>query len=401
MSEYYPYNYKGYPDGFKSNSYFTMPTEKERDLRWNALRKAMKKYNLDCLIVSGTFGHINVPNNIYYISNYVPFFNPGTYIVFPVEGEPQLGVSNSIGPQFEHCASETSWIREISGSLKPVEDVISKIKSLKIDEGRLGIVGYEMGIFPASVNDILHETFPNAIFEDGSDALNDAMNEVSRSSEEELAFLRKTAEIHDLSFKAVAAAMKPGVTEQDLWAVAEKAIIENGGWYPHFMLVTSGPSPIFPRAPASYYKLNMGDIIIFEINVIYGGILSQICYALSLGRPDKQSEKMYDFVQELYQYSLEEHGKKRNCGDIEMALTDKIHDAGYEPMTPQIHIYNQAVPMPEDSPAQPGDYFIVHPNFCDRNYTVGAKFGDTIRIDKDGKVERLQNTPAKLNVIDI
>jgi len=71
MSESYPYNYKGYPTGFKSNSYFPMPTEKERDRRWNAIRKAMKKYNLDCLIVGGTFGHISFPNNnIYYISNY-------------------------------------------------------------------------------------------------------------------------------------------------------------------------------------------------------------------------------------------------------------------------------------------------------------------------------------------
>jgi len=195
--------------------------------------------------------------------------------------------------------------------------------------------------------------------------------------------------------------MKPGVTEQYLWAVAEKAIVESGGWYPHFMIVSSGPSPIFPRAPASHYKLNIGDIVIFENNVIYGGILSQICYALSLGRPDKQTEKMYDFVQELYQYSLSEHGKKRNCGDIETALIDRIHQAGYEPMTPQIHIYNQAVTMPEDGPAQPGDYFTVHPNFCNKNYTAGAKFGDTIRIDKHGGVVRLQNTPAKLNIISI
>lgn len=46
MNESYPYHYKGYPTGFKSKSYFPMPTEKERDRRWNAIRKAMKKYDL-------------------------------------------------------------------------------------------------------------------------------------------------------------------------------------------------------------------------------------------------------------------------------------------------------------------------------------------------------------------
>ncbi len=97
------------------------------------------------------------------------------------------------------------------------------------------------------------------------------------------------------------------------------------------MLVTSGPSPIFPRAPASHSKLNLGDVIVFENNVIYGGILSQTCYALSIGKPEKKTEKMYDFVQELYQFSLEEHGKKKNFGDVEQSLIDRIHKAGYEP----------------------------------------------------------------------
>jgi hypothetical protein len=72
---------------------------------------------------------------------------------------------------------------------------------------------------------------------------------------------------------------------------------------------------------------------------------------------------------------------------------------GYEPMTPQIHIYNQSVTMPMDSHPLPGDYFTVHPCFCNKNYTAGAKFGETVRINKDGKVMRLQKTPAKLNII--
>ena len=57
--------------------------------------------------------------------------------------------------------------------------------------------------------------------------------------------------------------------------------------------------------------------------------------------------------------------------------------------------------MPMDSPPQPGDYFTVHPNFCNKDYTAGAKFGDTVRIIENGRVERLQKTPAKLNIIQV
>ena len=137
----------------------------------------------------------------------------------------------------------------------------------------------------------------------------------------------------------------------------------------------------------------------FEINVPYGGVSPQSCYALSLGKPKREVEMLYDFCEELYRFSLEELEKSRKFVDIELDLTNRIHAAGYEPMTPHIHIYNMSFGMPMGNPAQPGDYFTVHPNVCNKDYTAGAKLGDAVRITKDGTVERLQNTPAKLNII--
>ena len=399
MSEFCPYTYKGYPSGLGYPWIFPMPSEKECDRRWDAIRRSMKKYIFDCLIVGAPQGYMpSSYNRLHYISNYVAFFNPNTYIVFPMKGKPVLIVSNIIGPQFLHCASEISWIKEIVASLHPAQDIINKIKQLKLEKGRIGIVGYRMGVFPASVYDALRQSFPTTTYEDATAVLNEAMNEVSRTSEEELALLKKVCEILDRSYEAVAEALKPGVREFELWAAAEQAIIRNGGWYPHFMLATSGPTPTFPRAPASHNTLAPGDVVIFEINAIYAGISCQICYALSLGQPMREVGEMFEFCKELYHFSLAELEKKRTFMDIELDLARRIHDAGYEPMTPQIHIYNQSGTMPMDSPPQPGDYFTVHPNFCDKEYTVGAKFGDTVRIIEDGRVERLQKTPAKLNI---
>jgi Xaa-Pro dipeptidase len=399
MSEDYPYRYKGYPAGLEYPWIFQMPSERERDRRWHAIRRAMRKHRLDCLIVSAPFGYMPTNKHLYYISNYVPFANKGTYVVFPLEKEPLLAVSTVLGPQFLHCASETSWIKEITASLSPDQDAVRKIRDLKLESGRIGIVGYGSGVFQASVYDTLRESFPMVTFEDATPVMGEAMDEVSRTSEEELSLLKKACEILDLSYEAVAAALKPGVKEYELWAAAEQAIIKNGGWYPHFMLATSGPRPTFPRAPASHNILNPGDVVIFEIDVNYGGVTSQICYALSLGPPQREIEEMFEFCKELYHLSLTELGKHRTFMDIETDLVSRIHDAGYEPMTPQIHMYNMSVAMPMSSPPQPGDYFTVHPNVCSKDYTAGAKFGDTVRITKEGKVERLQTTQAKLNII--
>lgn len=400
MSEFCPYTYKCHPARLEYPWSFPMPSDKERDRRWQAIRKSMSKHNLDCLIVGAPWGYMPVLNNhLFYISNYVPFVNIGLYVVFPLKGEPQLGVSNAMGPQFLHIAFETSWINEVVESFYPAQDIVRKIKQLKLENGRLGIIGYRLGVFPASVYDALRESFPSATFEDATAALYEAINEVSRSSEEELTLLKKACEILDLSYKAVAEALKPGVAECELWAAAEQAIIKNGGWYSHFMIATSGPSPTFLRAPAAHNTLTPGDIVMFEINDIYGGVSPQISYALSLGRPKREIEEMFKLCEELYHFSLAELEKNRTFMDIELDLAQQIHDAGYEPMTPQIHRYNMAIAMPMGSPPQPGDYFIVHPNMCNKDYTAGAKLGDTVRITKDGSVERLHTTPAKLNII--
>jgi Xaa-Pro aminopeptidase len=399
VSLYCPYTYKGYPQGLNYTWHFPMPTEKERDRRWQAIRKAMAKYNYDCLIPSALSTFIPSTKYVQYISNYVPFATMGTYIVFPLSKDPQIQLSNIIGPQFIQMSTETSWIKDIVGSFNPLEDVVKKIKQLKLQNGRLGILGYKQGLFSASALDYLRTNLPEAGISDASAIVHEAMHEVSRTSEEELAFLRKACEILDLSFDAAAKTFKPGASENDLWAEIEYVIIKNGGWPHHNMLITTAPRPIFPRIPPSHRKLAQGDVGIFEVNVSYGGLHPQTCYAISLGDPQKEVQQMYKFCEELYQFALVELEKQSRYIDIELALAKRIHDAGFEPTTPQIHIFNMAVDLPLENIPQPGDYFTVHPNFSNPEFTMSAKCGDCVRINKNGKVERLNKPLACLNIV--
>jgi Xaa-Pro aminopeptidase len=401
MSEFCSYIYETKPPKLEYPWTFPMPSVKERDRRWSALRQTMNKHKIDCLII-GAPVNIFMPmpaSYLYYVSNYVPFSNSGHYVLFPRQGEPWMVVHNNIGAQFLHTASQTSWIDDIAGSFDICRDIVKKIKQLKLGNGKLGIIGYSQGWFPALIYNALAENFPQAKIEDVSPVVNEVMNTISRHSEEELQFLRKSAEILDFSYEAVKKALKPGVPEYKLWAAAEEAIVGNGGWAGHFILGTSGPGPTFPKAPPAHNILKKGDVVIFEINVIYGGVNAQICFSLSLGKPEPEVLKMYKRCDELYEFSLAELEKKRKFIDIEQDLSERIHKAGYEPMTPQIHIYNMSGVMPMNSPAQPGDYFTVHPNMANKDFSKGAKFGDTVRIAKNGKVERLQKTPATLNIV--
>ena len=155
--------------------------------------------------------------------------------------------------------------------------------------------------------------------------------------------------------------------------------------------------PGISAAPASHNIINRGDVVMFEVNVTYGGITPQMVYSLSLGRPSPDLERMFKLCEELYDFSLEEAKQKQDFHRDRAGPLFLQHAAGYEPMTPQIHRYNLSGAMPMDSRPQPGDFFTVHPNMCDKDFTLAAKVGDQVRITQDCRVERLQATPARLN----
>ena len=137
MSMDYPYHYRGYCEGLNYPWIFTRPSEAERDRRWQAIRKSMEKDNYDCIIASALSTFIPSTKYVQYISNYFPFATMGIFIVFPSHGEPQMQLSNIIGPQFLQLASETSWIKDIVGSFDPLADVVRKISELKLEKGRM------------------------------------------------------------------------------------------------------------------------------------------------------------------------------------------------------------------------------------------------------------------------
>lgn len=60
MSEFCPYTYKGHPAGLRYPWAFPMPSEKERDKRWDTIRRSMRKHGFDCLIVGGPRGYMPI-----------------------------------------------------------------------------------------------------------------------------------------------------------------------------------------------------------------------------------------------------------------------------------------------------------------------------------------------------
>lgn len=384
-----------YPVGLRYPFAYTQVSKNEGAKRWKEVRASMGRHGVDVLVIQGNILHSRY---LFYLSNYYCYAQMNTVLVFPIEGSPLLILPASLGPQFIHTAYETSWIKDLSQDSDQLRAVVDKISSLN-RASSIGVVGFSEFAFPAVLYEGMKQKLPGATFQAATEVVREAMDCVSRSSDEELAMLKRAAVIADLSFRAVYKAYKPGLRESELWAVAVQTIVESGGLYPPSFYVASGRRPVFPRGPPSHNKLRAGDTIIMEIDTNVAGVSPQMCYALCLGKPPKDTKEMFDFCSKLYEGAVGELESGETYREVDASLERQVHSAGYEQMTPQIHRFCLSGRTPLDQKPRPGEYFTLHPAVCNMAFSSGAKLGDTIRIGRHGKVERLMRTPVKLHIL--
>jgi len=190
---------------------------------------------------------------------------------------------------------------QISGYPIFARDIANYMKDLKLEGEKIGIVGAE--IMPTNVFVDLKQRLPKADFHFVSDIL---LEMRLIKSAEELAFVEKAGEIADYAYEAIVKTAKPGRKEYELLAAIEEALTFHGAFYPSFILLCSGPSPVFPPSPASYRTLERGDTILQEISPCYGGYWIQWGRPFVIGEPDRKLYELYEVAMEVYQVLLKE-----------------------------------------------------------------------------------------------
>ena len=113
--------------------------------------------------------------------------------------------------------------------------MIARIKDLDLETGTIGIV--TMRVMPAYAYVAIQKELPGANLLSAGDILLEAR---MVKSEEEMAFIRKSAGAADKGLEAIAAAARPGITEAELVAIGDAAMIEASSDRGNFILLGSG-----------------------------------------------------------------------------------------------------------------------------------------------------------------
>ena len=244
--------------------------------RYDLIQDAMAALDLDALLIRG-------PENITYFSGYE---SPGYYryhcIVVPRRGEPVFVLRD-----FEWInVPEFAWSTKIA----KVYDwdhgpgvTLGVLRQLGL--GGAKRIGVEKRGFYYTVDE--HETLssglPGTELVDGTEIL---WNARMIKSDEEIAIMRASAALVDLAMLAGYEATRPGASADQINAVVNKTLLENGGEYmglPPFVL--AGERSCLPHQTGGGNRLRDDDVMYFEISASKRRYTAALMRTIFLGRP--------------------------------------------------------------------------------------------------------------------
>ena len=296
--------------------------------RIEAAREIARRNKLDALMVFSTECE---PAQVRYFADYWPSFETAAVLI-PAKGEAAL----LIGPESLTYASARTRIpniiqlmdfRESSqpdypGSKLPKwKDVVQRYKLKKI-----GLSGYYL--FPYTM------MVPLARAMGGIGNVVPADDIVRplymKKSAAEVRCIKAAAKASEAGFKAILAAIKPGMTESELCGIATQAMTAAGAestGYP--IWCCSGPNSNQAISRPTLRKVKRGEIIHFSIGAKVEGYSASIGRPVVLGKCPEATRKFLQVGLDAANMTFDEMRAGRNAGEVAKKIHQYIIDKGY------------------------------------------------------------------------
>ena len=232
-----------------------------------------------------------------------------------------------------------------------------------------------------------------------------------RKSAEEVAWLRRAAELTDRSMRALAEGARPGMTEYELGALVEGAYVADGGAnYIHYFAFTpmAAPAQCVPSQWPSARRLAAGDVLSCELSTSWG-----VDYPGQLLRTFTVAAEPTPLVAELHAVAEEALTRVEAvlapgatpadvveaAGVIEDAgfttVDDLVHGLGGGYLPPVLGSRSRTLePLPDLRFAERMTV-VVQPNVTTPDGTLGVQTGELLLVTADG-CERLHAYPRGL-----
>ena len=294
-------------------------TDTEYGRRYHAIRDAIKKENLDAILISGARGSSEVA----YLSNYQA--QSPCWLLFPREGDATVFIHF-----FNHqpCAKAQSIVEDIRWyGPTPIPTIVEEIRKRGLSKSKIGLVSMRAMSYGHVTE--MQRQFPETEFVDFGPQFGRIRRE---RSEEELVYLRQSGYLTDLACETLENNLRPGLTEQDVLSIVSNAYLKNGGGPGiHFIATTNmdDPDRFVPWQRQTSRVLEKGSVVITELTVSYWGYSTQIHRPFAIGKePSPTYRKLFDAAYQCYE-SVRKICKPGTTSEQIIAATSAIEDNGF------------------------------------------------------------------------
>ena len=365
------------------------------------IRAKMKQQRLSCLLVSSVLNHA---------VRYLGFFDPELQgrgsgapqlvsVLLPLEGDPVLFLQSFTAADYmlprAKAASYIEDLRLVGGGNQHVLRMAAhQLRGWKMDSGRLGLAGGEIDWAERL---FFGEELPRLQLEDA----NPLLNELRIVKEpEEISLMRRSASICDAAMAEVAKKIAPGLTDGDLYAIGDAAMISRGADENTFVLMGIGPN----RNPMLMEGLNArtlrgGDVVVYETLPFYRLYNTELAVTFSIGKPSPKQKQAADACQAAYEAGVHEMRPGVSTATVVSTALKEFRRHGFESFTHSsghfIGLDNYEGPS-LTSPGvvlEPGMVFSFHPNVVIAN-EVKEEICGNLLVTKNG-CENLLKYPAR------
>jgi len=263
----------------------------ERDRRWTAIHRQMGENGLDALLVwgSGRGEHLR----------YVSQLGVRGVALLAPQKDPVVFTNGLVASQYVRFG--TNWVDNVRSD---IENLPAALKELGLDGKTIGVVTLKSphsrlqgeGGLPGA--GWIQGALPRVRLVDSTRILEDL--EMIKSPAE-LEFLGRAADIAYDVFQAIAGALRPGATEQEIYSRMLAAQTATGGDVTDIWMDVSGPPKLHGRYPPyRSRKIEKGDVLITEFHTSYAGYLVATEHTISLGEPRAELREVHRVAEECF-----------------------------------------------------------------------------------------------------
>ncbi len=174
----------------------------------------------------------------------------------------------------------------------PAVDLKNLLKEKKLLGKRLGIETDTHGLTAYNYKRVIDQLGDDVDLVEASDMISKLR---LIKSQEELAYVRKAAELADDAFEAAVSVAAPGVDEGRILAAMHNAIFSGGGDYPgNEFIIGSAENALLVRYATGTRKLSQNDQLNLEWAGVYRHYHSCLMRTVMVGQPTSQHKDMFE-----------------------------------------------------------------------------------------------------------